>query len=57
MTEQMAGGMTVAVRLLGESTHFPVKLVMAQDRNSARAQRVPQAVDRFHQAPGKASVC
>ena len=34
--------------LLGEHTHVPVKVVMAEDRNGARAQHVPQAVDRFH---------
>ena len=47
----------VAVGLLREHTHLLVKLVMAEDRNCARAQGISQTVDsRFQEAPGKVNV-
>lgn len=53
MTEQMVACAVAAVAVLGKHTHFLIEPGMAEIRNRARAQGVPQTVDRVQEAPGK----
>lgn len=53
VTEQMVACAVAAVAVLGKHTHFLIEPGMAEIRNRARAQGVPQTVDRVQEAPGK----